>query len=156
MGKELVRGKMTKIVAMAECHIAGVAALERACFSCPWSEKSLRAELENPLAVWLVAERDGEFAGYIGAQAVMDEADVMDLAVVPQFRRLGVGRALVTALVSALDARGVKRLTLEVRASNAAAAQLYASLGFSRAGVRRNYYEKPREDAVILGREWGV
>lgn len=147
---------MTEIVAMADSHIAGVAALEKACFSCPWSEKSLRAELENPLAVWLVAEQNGEFAGYIGAQAVMDEADVMDLAVVPELRRLGVGRALVTALVAALDARGVKRLTLEVRASNTAAAQLYASLGFTRAGVRRNYYEKPREDAVILGKEWGV
>lgn len=135
-------------------HVPAVARLERDCFSAPWSERSLLGELANPLSTWLVA-MDGEaLAGYIGSQSVLDEADMMNLAVAPEYRRRGVGAALTAALAAALQARGVAALTLEVRASNAPAIALYEKLGFVQVGRRPRYYEKPREDALILRKEW--
>lgn len=135
-------------------HVPAAARLERECFSAPWSERSLLDELTNPLSTWLVA-MDGEvLAGYIGSQAVLDEADMMNLAVAPEYRRRGVGAALTEALAAALQARGVAALTLEVRASNAPAIALYEKLGFVQVGRRPRYYEKPREDALILRKEW--
>lgn len=141
---------------MQKCDVAAVAALEKACFSAPWSEKSLMSELDNPLSVWLVAREGEALAGYIGAQAVIDEADMMNLAVAPQYRQRGIGTALVRSLIGALRERGVRMLALEVRASNEAAFRVYAALGFAQVGRRRNYYEKPKEDALILRKEWQV
>lgn len=135
-------------------HIPAVARLERECFSDPWSENSLAGELTNPLSTWLVA-MDGELlAGYIGSQAVLGEADMMNLAVAPEYRRRGVGEALTAALVKALQARQVTTLTLEVRVSNTPAIALYEKMGFAQVGRRPRYYEKPREDALILRKEW--
>lgn len=135
-------------------HVPAVARLERECFSDPWSENSLAGELTNPLSTWLVA-MDGELlAGYIGSQAVLGEADMMNLAVAPEYRRRGVGEALTAALVKALQARQVTALTLEVRVSNAPAIALYEKMGFAQVGRRPRYYEKPREDALILRKEW--
>lgn len=145
---------MIEIVPMGKTHIADVAALERACFSCPWSEKSLTEELSNPLACWLVALVDGAFAGYVGSQAVLGEADMMNLAVQPEYRRRGIGEKLVSSLVDALKARGDYQLTLEVRPSNVAACRLYAGLGFDPVGLRKNYYREPKEDGLILRKEW--
>lgn len=135
-------------------HVPAVARLERECFSNPWSENSLAGELTNPLSTWLVA-MDGELlAGYIGSQAVLGEADMMNLAVAPEYRRRGVGEALTAALVKALQARQVTALTLEVRVSNTPAIALYEKMGFAQVGRRPRYYEKPREDALILRKEW--
>ena len=135
-------------------HIPAVARLEWECFSDPWSENSLAGELTNPLSTWLVA-MDGELlAGYIGSQAVLGEADMMNLAVAPEYRRRGVGEALTAALVKALQARQVTTLTLEVRVSNTPAIALYEKMGFAQVGRRPRYYEKPREDALILRKEW--
>lgn len=135
-------------------HVPAVARLERECFSDPWSENSLAGELTNPLSTWLVA-MDGELlAGYIGSQAVLGEADMMNLAVAPEYRRRGVGEALTAALVKALQARQVMALTLEVRVSNTPAIALYEKMGFAQVGRRSRYYEKPREDALILRKEW--
>ena len=134
--------------------VPAVAGLEKQCFSLPWSEASLRAELENPLSLWLVAEREGEIAGYVGAQTVLDEADMMNLAVAPPARRPGVAQALLTALLQQLDARGARSLTLEVRAGNLAAQALYRRFGFAAVGRRPDYYRLPREDALILKRVW--
>ncbi len=141
---------------MQTCDVTAVAGLEKECFSVPWSEKSLMSELDNPLSVWLVAREGETLAGYIGAQAVLDEADMMNLAVAPQYRQCGIGTALVRALVDTLRERGVRTLTLEVRASNETAIRVYAALGFAQVGRRRNYYEKPKEDALILRKEWQV
>ena len=143
----------SEIVPMAEAHVAAVAALERSCFSAPWSEQSVREELSNPLSLWLVALVDGQVAGYVGSQTVLDEADMMNLAVDPACRRQGIARALVEALTAALAERGVRSLTLEVRASNEGAIALYRTLGFAQVGRRPNYYTKPREDALILRKE---
>ena len=139
---------------MESRHVPAVSRLERDCFSTPWSERSLLGELTNPLSTWLVAIDGEALAGYIGSQAVLDEADMMNLAVAPEYRRRGVGAALTAALAAALQARGVAALTLEVRASNAPAIALYEKLGFVRVGRRPGYYEKPREDALILRKEW--
>lgn len=147
---------MIQLSPMQKCDVAAVAALEKACFSAPWSEKSLMSELDNPLSVWLVAREGEALAGYIGAQAVIDEADMMNLAVAPQYRQRGIGTALVRSLIGALRERGVRMLALEVRASNEAAFRVYAALGFAQVGRRRNYYEKPKEDALILRKEWQV
>ena len=142
-----------KIVRMEDCHVAQIAALERQCFSSPWSEASVSSELNNPLALWLVA-LDGEtVAGYIGSQTVAGESDMMNVAVDPQYRRQGIGRALVEELVHALQEKESTCLTLEVRASNAAAIALYQQLGFVQVGCRKNYYRAPKEDALILRRE---
>ena len=102
------------IVPMQARHVPALAALERLCFSDPWPEAAFMPELENPLSLWLVAECGGTVAGYIGSQIVPDEADMMNLAVAPEFRRQGLGRTLTLALFDALRARGVVSVTLEV------------------------------------------
>ena len=145
---------MIEIVSMVESHVAQVAALEKACFTTPWSENSVRAELTNPLSLWLVAVDHGQVVGYVGSQSVMDEADMMNVAVSDAYRRQGIARKLVEALITALDKRGVHSLTLEVRASNEPAKQLYRQIGFEQVGRRPNYYRNPKEDALILRKEW--
>ena len=142
------------IVHMNESHVAQVAALEKICFSDPWSENSVASELKNPLSCWLVAEEDGEIAGYVGSQTVMDESDMMNVAVHPDYRRKGIAEKLVMELVEALKKRDSRCLTLEVRASNEPARALYEKLGFVQVGLRKNYYRNPREDALILRKEF--
>ena len=142
-----------RIIKMQPEHVAFVAEMERQCFSDPWSEKSVASELDNPLSLWLVAETEGEVAGYIGSQTVLDSADMMNLAVSPNFRRQGIAERLVNGLMEALGEKGVKSLLLEVRISNEPAKQLYQKLGFEIVGKRPGYYEKPREDALILRKE---
>ena len=144
------------IVKMKECHVPAVAALEKICFSDPWSENSVASELKNKLALWLVAEENGVVAGYIGSQTCTDESDVMNVAVHPDFRRRGIAEALVNALVEELKAIGSHCLTLEVRASNAPAIALYEKLDFHEIGRRKNYYRNPKEDALILRKEWEI
>ena len=141
---------------MTAREVPQVAELEKICFSQPWSEKSVAGELDNPLALWLVAMEGDRLAGYVGSQTVMDETDMMNLAVAPQFRRQGVGEALVNALVASLTDFGSRCLTLEVRDSNEAARALYGKLGFTEIGRRRGYYRDPREDALILRKEWEI
>ena len=145
-----------EITAMRSDHVAQIAALEKLCFSMPWSERSVASELQNPLSLWLVAEENGRVLGYVGSQTVLDESDMLNLAVLPECRRGGVGRALVTALCAALHSRGSRCLTLEVRDSNAAARALYTALGFREIGRRPRYYSRPTEDAVLYRKEWNV
>ena len=142
------------IETMKASHVAQIAELEKICFSDPWSEKSIASELNNELAFWLTAIEGDLVAGYIGSQTVIDETDMMNVAVHPDFRRKGIAEALVNALVEAMKSRGSRCLTLEVRASNEPAIMLYEKLGFSQIGRRKNYYRNPREDALILRKEW--
>ena len=144
---------MIEIVRMNEGHVAAVAELERQNFSEPWPEIAVRSELTNPLSLWLVA-LDGEtVVGYVGSQTVLQEADMMNIAVADSHRRRGIARALVEELIRQLDAY---QLSLEVRASNAPAIALYENLGFVQVGLRKNYYRKPKEDALILRKEWKI
>ena len=144
------------IVKMNESHVSQVAELEKICFSDPWSENSVASELNNKLAFWLVAEEEGRLAGYVGSQTVCNETDMMNVAVHPDFRRRGIAEALVNDLVEELKAMESHCLTLEVRASNAPAIALYEKLGFAEIGRRKNYYRNPREDALILRKEWEI
>ncbi len=139
---------------MESCHTAEVAALEKLCFTDPWSERSVAGELENPLSLWLVCVEDDRVCGYVGSQTVIDETDMMNVAVHPEYRRRGIADALIRALVYELKKQGSHCLSLEVRASNAPAISLYEKNGFALVGRRPNYYRNPREDALILRKEW--
>ncbi len=147
---------MIRLEQMTDAHVAQVAQLEKLCFSDPWSEKSVASELKNPLSLWLVAVDGTTVAGYIGSQSVCDEADMMNVAVHPDYRRQGIARELVKGLVTALVSKGVKSLALEVRQSNVPAIALYEQLGFQQVGLRPNYYRNPKENALILRKEWSV
>ena len=147
---------MMEIITMNESHVAQVAALEKANFSEPWSENSVRSELSNKLALWLVAVEGETVAGYVGSQTVCNETDMMNVAVTADFRRRGIGEQLVTALVEELKAMESHCLTLEVRASNTPAQTLYEKLGFAEVGRRPRYYQNPKEDALILRKEWEI
>lgn len=147
---------MIQYLPMNEGHVPQVAALEKLCFRDPWSENSIAYELTNPLSFWLVAEAAGQVLGYVGSQTVLDEADMMNIAVHPDARRQGIAGQLVTELIAALCQKGVRSLTLEVRVSNSPAISLYEKLGFIQAGRRPNYYRNPKEDAWILRKEWSL
>lgn len=147
---------MTEIVRMQTEHTASVAALEKACFSMPWSENAICGEIDNPLSLWLVALQDGRVVGYVGSQTVMQEADMMNLTVDPAFRRMGIAEDLVKALIARLKGEKTYCITLEVRCSNIPAIRLYEKLGFLQVGRRPGYYQNPKEDALILRMEWDV
>ena len=141
---------------MTAADVAQVAMLEKVCFADPWSERSVASELDNALSLWLVAMEGEKLIGYVGSQTVMGETDMMNIAVDPDFRRKGIAEKLVETLVAELKARESHCLTLEVRASNEPARTLYEKLGFSQVGLRKNYYRNPREDALILRKEWQI
>ena len=145
-----------RITLMESAHVSQVAQLEKLCFSAPWSENSISSELTNPLSCWLVALDGDRVAGYVGSQTVLDESDMMNIAVDPQYRRQGIAQALVEERVKCLARKGSRCLTLEVRASNAGAIALYRKLGLVQVGLRKNYYRNPIEDAMILRKEWTV
>lgn len=144
------------IVPMEPCHTEQVAELETLCFSDPWSLNSVNSELTNPLSLWLVALAGDQVVGYIGSQTVLDEADIMNVAVHPAHRRAGIAAALLQELQCRLTENAVHSLALEVRASNDAAICLYHRLGYVQAGRRPNYYRNPKEDALILRKEWSL
>lgn len=142
------------IVTMEARHVSRIADLEKRFFSAPWDEGSVASELNNELSFWLVAENGEDVAGYVGSQTVLGESDMMNLAVHPDYQRQGIGEKLVLELIEGLKERGSQCLTLEVRASNVPAKRLYEKLGFQEVGRRKNYYRSPREDALILRKEW--
>ena len=145
-----------EIVRMNESHVSQIAALEKLCFSDAWSEKSIASELTNKLSLWLVAVEGDTVAGYIGSQTVLGWADMMNLCVSPDYRRQGIGEKLTAELERQLKENDVTCLTLEVRVSNVPAIALYEKMGFVQVGKRPRYYEKPREDALILRKEWEI
>ena len=147
---------MIEILIMNESHVAQVAELEKSCFSAPWSENSIRYELTIPLSLWLVAMEADALAGYVGSQSVIDEADMMNIAVHPDYRNQGVAKNLIQTLMDTLSGQGSHSLMLEVRQSNEPAKNLYASLGFETVGIRKNYYRNPKENALILRKEWSL
>ncbi|PYO13414.1 MAG: ribosomal-protein-alanine N-acetyltransferase [Gemmatimonadetes bacterium] len=129
--------------------VAPVVAIERAVFSDPWSANDF-AECLAVGVPFLVALEGQDVAGYAVAHAAADEGEILNVGVAPRHRRRGVGRALVERTLDGLRSRGVRVVYLEVRESNAAARQLYESMGFAEVGRRGRYYRRPVEDAVIL------
>ena len=142
------------ITEMNASHVPQIAALEEICFAEPWSEQSIASELKSTWSYWLVALEADRVVGYVGSQSSIDEADVMNVAVHPDWRRQGIAEQLIETLIGELKNRGSKALMLEVRASNAPAIALYEKLGFRQVGLRKNYYRNPKEDALILRKEW--
>ena len=145
---------MITVENMTAAHVPQIAELEKLCFSDPWNEASVASELENPLSLWLVALDGDRVAGYVGSQSVMGEADMMNVAVHPDYRRQGIAERLIAALIKRLRENEVYCLLLEVRVSNEPAKALYGKLGFAEVGRRKNYYRNPKEDALILRKEW--
>ena len=143
-----------QIVPMDRSHIPQIVQLEQTCFSVPWTEGMLTDALFDPQASFIVAEdEEGNVLGYAGLHAILDEGYIDNVAVEPDARCHGVASALLDVFCR-FAAANLAFLTLEVRASNAAAIGLYEKHGFLRAGLRPGYYQKPREDAVIMTREF--
>lgn len=131
-----------------ETEIYQIAEIEKQCFDTPWSEDSIRASYNNKANRFYVAETDKKPAGYIGLSISVDEGYILNVAVMPAYRRKGVAKTLINEVIR--DNKQLSFLTLEVRPSNTAALGLYKSLGFERVGVRKNYYRNPTEDALLL------
>lgn len=146
-----------RIVPMTADHLDEVADLERMCFTDPWSRNMLAEELDNALSAFLVALDDGDrVVGYAGLQVVLDEGYITNVAVHPDCRRQGIAGKLLQVFLDFAAAHQLAFLTLEVRASNYGAIALYGSHGFRSVGRRRNYYEHPKEDALIMTKEFSI
>lgn len=157
MCKPLAEQKIPiRIVPMTADHLDQVAALERVSFpSGAWSRSMLAGELDNALSAFLVA-LDGQerVVGYAGLQVILDEGTLARIAVDPQHRRQGIAGKLLQVFLDFARANRLAFLTLEVRASNYDAIALYGSRGFRSVWRRKNYYEHPQEDAVIMTKEF--
>ncbi len=139
------------ITPMHADHLDSLADLESLAFSTPWSYDALAEELQNPLAVFYVAEDvDAESAvGYVGMHHILDEGYITNVAVHPAYRRRGVATALLEQLEKYAESHDMSRITLEVRASNDKAIALYKKMGYKKEGVRPGFYDSPKEDALI-------
>lgn len=135
---------------MTKEDVAGVVMIENASFGTPWTEKAFFDEIENDLAHYLIVLQADKIVAYVGAWIILDEAHITNVAVLPKCRRQSIGEKLMIEMIDFVKKRGVSSMTLEVRPSNTAALQLYEKLHFVQAGIRKNYYESPCEDAVIM------
>lgn len=133
--------------------IPSVARIELMSFTTPWSEKSLFSEVYKTNSISRVASHDGTIAGYIFVQHVLDEGHLLDLAIHPDYQRLGVATALLMDVIAELRLRKCRFLYLEVRASNHAAIRLYSRAGFRKVNFRKDYYNLPAEDAIVMAME---
>lgn len=141
----------TVISPMHAGHLNDLADIESAAFSKPWSRNALAEELQNPLAVFYVAEdTDTKRAvGYAGMHHILDEGYITNIVINTGYRRKGIARALIGKLTEYAHSHELTRITLEVRVSNTAAISLYENFRFQRDGIRPNFYDSPKEDAVI-------
>ena len=131
-------------------HLLSAVELEKECFSVPWTAEMFLAELSDPHCVYYAAEEDGRLIGYAGMQFVLDEGYINNIAVSPLYRRRGIASALMDRLICSARGLSLAFLTLEVRCGNSSAVSLYEKYGFERVGLRRGYYDKPREDALLM------
>lgn len=132
---------------------ADIAEAERICFADPWSEDGLASLFDNSTGVALICESQGlvlRLAGYVFARVIAGEAEILNIAVLPEFRRAGLGSGLLSAALDDLRLRGASSVFLEVRESNEEAKRLYGARGFRPVGVRTDYYRKPRENALVM------
>ena len=139
-----------EITLLQTAHLARVAELERLCFSEPWSEHALTILTRDGGFGISAVTQDGELVGYGGMVTVLDEGQITNIAVHPSYRRMGVGSSVLAALTEEAARRGITQLSLEVRASNHAAKELYLGHGFAVAGTRKGFYRYPIEDALVM------
>ena len=149
------RNKDASILPLMARHIPQIARIEQLCFTDPWSEALLESELDAPLARYFIYEEDGQVLGYIGTRMIFDACEIANVAVDPAHRRKGIALALYRALEEECRLRNIIQLDLEVRESNLGAQEFYRFCGFTNVGKRRNYYESPREDAILMSRLLG-
>ena len=134
-------------------HIAEINEIEKLCFSLPWSRQALISQLPDDMHMFIAAiGDDGQVLGYVGMMYVLDEGYISNVAVSPEHRRLGIADALINALIDRANEKDLSFVTLEVRKSNIPAIELYIKNGFSEVGLRKNYYTKPTEDAILMTR----
>ena len=132
---------------------AEMAEIEKLCFSLPWSLQSVKVELQNPLARYTGIFDNGKLVGYAGIQIVLDEGHITNIAVMPERRRQGLADTLLTELLNYAAERSLRFVTLEVREGNVPARKLYEKYGFAEVGRRGGYYDKPKEDAILMTKE---
>lgn len=132
---------------------AELAALDKECFSQPWSEDAFLKDSKNPLAQYVIAKIDSKIIGYGGFWAVVDEGQITNIAVSEKMRRHGIGKKILGELIKKAKDKNLNRLTLEVRQSNLSAISLYSGLNFTKTGLRKNYYKNPTENAVLMDLE---
>lgn len=140
---------------MSLSHINAIAELERECFSTPWSEKALREEIENPNAYFYAAVIDNKVIGYGGMHSVCGENYIDNIAVTSSYRKMGIATLILEVLERTARAENGEFISLEVRKSNEAAIKLYEKNGYARVGIRKNFYQRPTEDGIIMTKELG-
>ena len=134
----------------AIAHIEAIEELEKRCFSVPWTREQLLSQLPDERHEFLTALHEGQPVGYVGMMCVLDEGYISNVAVAPDARRQGIGGRLIEELAVRAKSLGLTFMTLEVRAGNTPAVCLYSGHGFTPVGRRKNYYDCPREDAVLM------
>lgn len=142
---------MLEIQQMTQEHIQDVLQIEEACFAIPWTKQDFEREMkENKLAIYIIAVLDGKIVGYAGMWHVVTEGHITNIAVLQEYRRQGIGNALLEQIIHIAEQKEMIGITLEVRISNIAAQKLYTKYGFRPEGFRKNYYQDTKEDAVIM------
>lgn len=139
-----------QIVKMQPNHVSGVYEIEKTCFSQPWTIEGISAELDNENARFLVALKVEKVVGYVGMHNICSCGYLTNIAVLPEYRRLGIAKELLRRIISLGENEDMEFISLEVRESNLVAINLYESLGFKEVGMRRNFYSKPTENAIIM------
>ena len=140
---------MIEYMRMCREHIDGMIEIEKQCFDSGFARQTFEKELENKIAIYVVALKNGVIAGYAGLWNICGEADIMHVGVGKEFRRQGIAFEMLKRLIEICNEESVYEVNLEVRKSNDAAQKLYEKLGFERVGLRKNYYEGT-EDAVLM------
>ena len=135
---------------MMEADINQICELEKKCFSEPWSFNLIRSGVGSPVDTYFVYEARGEILGYSVMRILADEGEIQRIAVLPAYRRQGIARKLMDAMMISARRKGARAMALEVRESNRAAVNLYRSAGFREIGRRRGYYHNPPEDAILM------
>ena len=144
-----------RIIDTTQTQLEQIEKIEQQCFSCPWTLDQLRSQLSDERHVFLAAvDAGGTVLGYVGMMFVLDEGYISNVAVAPAYRRQGVADALIAALMRRAEELALAFVTLEVRAGNEPAKSLYAKHGFVPVGRRKNYYDLPKEDAILMTRFW--
>lgn len=144
-----------RIIDTTQTQLEQIEKIEQQCFSCPWTLDQLRSQLSDDRHVFLAAvDAGGTVLGYVGMMFVLDEGYISNVAVAPAYRRQGVADSLISALMTRAEELNLAFVTLEVRAGNEPAKALYAKRGFVPVGRRKNYYDLPKEDAILMTRFW--
>ena len=139
-----------EIINASEKHLEQLEALEKGCFSMPWTRDFLLSQLPDDRHIFILAADGDAVLGYVGMMYVLDEGYISNVAVAPEHRRQGIADALIKELLTRCEALGLAFATLEVRAGNTPAIALYDKHGFSPVGRRKNYYDFPKEDAILM------